>query len=289
MYQCAMALQTSVVPSRAARHDRAMRNESRAYDEERSARLAAVASRQWGCVTHRQLLESGYSKDEIHRMVGRGWLIRMHRGVYVLGALSPAPEQRWAAALLAGGTGAALTHTASAGNFGWIQPREIIEISAPRKRRGDQHLTIHRRSRIEVTQHNGLPTTTVAQTLLDLVAAGWSIDRFTQEAAATGQISLDALRAFAAQRCGARGAKRLAEAAGQPLIRSRMEARALRELGVPAINERVHGEEVDLSWDGLVVELDHDQTHGSKWARERDARKDQRLKKRGIEVHRFTA
>jgi very-short-patch-repair endonuclease len=39
---------------------------------------------------------------------------------------------------------------------------------------------------------------------------------------------------------------------------------------------------------GVVVELDHDQTHGTKWARERDARKDQRLRERGFEVRRFT-
>jgi very-short-patch-repair endonuclease len=55
------------------------------------------------------------------------------------------------------------------------------------------------------------------------------------------------------------------------------------------VNEKVHGEEVDLSWTGLVVEIDHDQTHGSKWARERDARKDQRFQERGLEVRRFTA
>ena len=36
-------------------------------------------------------------------MAERGLLIRLHRGVYVLGALSPAPEQRWAAAVLAAG------------------------------------------------------------------------------------------------------------------------------------------------------------------------------------------
>jgi hypothetical protein len=210
----------------------------------------------------------------------------MHRGVYVLGALSPAPEQRWAAALLAGGKGAVLSHTASAGNFGWLQPREVIEISAPRKRRGDERLTIHERRSIEIARHNGLPTTTVAQTLLDVAAAGWSIDRFTQEAAATGLIRLNDLRAFAAQRRGARGAKRLAEAAGQPLVRSRMEYEALKKLGVPRVNERVGTDEVDLLF---VIELDHDQTHGTKWARERDARKDQRLEERGVEVRRFTA
>jgi hypothetical protein len=266
-----------------------MGNELRPYDGLRSSRAAEVAARQWSAITRFQLRGVGFSDDEIDGMVRRGLLIRMHRGVYVLGALSPAPEQRWAAALLAGGKGAALSHSASAGNFGWIQPREIIEISAPRKRRGDERLIIHKRSSIEVTRRNGLPTTTVAQTLLDLAATGWSVDRFTQEAAATGQISLDALRAFAAQKRGERGAKRLAEAAGQPLIRSRMEARALRELGPPRVNESVNGEEVDLSWDGLAIELDHDQTHGTKWARERDARKDQRLKERGVEVRRFTA
>ena len=73
--------------------------------------LRSVASRQWGCLTTAQLLAAGVSRGQIERMVERGLLIRMHRGVYVLGALSPAPEQRWAAALLAGGKGAVLSHT----------------------------------------------------------------------------------------------------------------------------------------------------------------------------------
>jgi hypothetical protein len=68
-----------------------------------------------------------------------------------------------------------------------------------------------------------------------------------------------------------------------------MEYEALKKPGPPAVNTKVHGEEVDLSWPGLIVELDHDQTHGTKWARERDARKDQRLSERGIKVERFTA
>ena len=264
-----------------------MPNESAPWGQQRSARLAAVVSRQWGAVTYRQLREAGFSAGEIRGMVDREWLIRVHRGVYVVGPLSPAPEQRWAAAILAGGRGAALSHTAAGGIYGWIQPREVIEVSAPKRRRGDDTLMIHERRSIDVTKRNGLPVTSVGQTLLDLAAAGWSIDRFTQEAAATGQISLNDLRAFAARRRGARGAARLAAAAGQPLVRSRMEARALRELGVPEVNGKIGGDEVDLRWGDLVIELDHDQTHGTKWARERDARKDQRMVERGIEVRRF--
>jgi hypothetical protein len=284
-----LPLQTRVVSSHLPRQARAMPNKLRPHDEQRAARLAAVASRQWGAVTYRQLRDAGFSKDDIHGMVKRGWLIRMHRGVYVLGALSPAPEQRWAAALLAAGKGAVLMHTAAAGNYELLPPREVIEIAVPKRRRGDDSLRVHERRSIEITRHNGLPTTTVAQTLLDLAATNWPIDRLTQEAAARGLIPLDDLRAFAAARRGARGAAKLAEAAGQPLVRSRMEARALRELGVPEVNGKVHGDEVDLRWGDLVVELDHDQTHGTKWARERDARKDQRMQRRGIAVRRFTA
>ena len=183
--------------------------------------LRSTASRQWGCLTTAQLHAAGVSRGQIERMVERGILIRMHRGVYVLGALSPAPEQRWAAALLAGGKGAVLSHTTAAAHFGWLQPREVIEVSAPKRRRGDARLRIHERRSIEITRRNGLPTTTPAQTLLDLAAAGWSIDRFTQEAAATGVIALEDLRAFAAQRRGERGAGKLADAAAQPVRPSR--------------------------------------------------------------------
>jgi very-short-patch-repair endonuclease len=250
--------------------------------------LRSVASRQWGCLTTEQLRAAGVSRGQIERMVERGLLSRMHRGVYVLGALSPAPEQRWAAALLAAGKGAALMHTAAAGNYGLLPPREVVEVAVPKRRRGDDMLRVHERRSIGITRHKGLPTTTVAQTLLDLAATHWPIDRLTQEAAANGLVPLDDVRAFAASRRGARGAARLAEAAGQPLVRSKLEADVLRKLGVPRVNERIGSDEVDLAWPGLVVELDHDQTHGTRWARERDARKDQRMRERGLTVRRFT-
>jgi hypothetical protein len=251
--------------------------------------IRSVAARQWGCITVQQLLAAGLTRRQVECMVERGQLIRMHRGVYVLGALSPAPEQRWAAALLAAGKGAVLSHTAAAAHYGLLLAREVIEVSAPKRRRGDHRLTIHERTSIDITKHNGIPTTTVAQTLLDLAARRWPIDRLTQDAAAEGLIPLNDLRAFAAGKRGERGAPALKAAAGQPLVRSRMEARALRELGVPEVNGKIGIDEVDLRWGDLVIELDTDQTHGTKWARERDARKDQRLRKQGIRVRRFTA
>jgi hypothetical protein len=281
-------MQTRVVARHVGRQYRAMPNVLGPHAPKRSARLAKWAARQWGAITRKQLLALGYSADEIRGMLARGMLIPIHRGVYVVGALSPAPEQRWAAALLAAGKGAVLSHTAAAAHFGLIEPRAVTEVSTPTRRRGDEHLKLHERRRVDVTRRNGIPTTTVAQTLLDLAASNWPIDRLTQEAAARGLIPLTDLRTFAAQRRGARGAAKLAEAAGQPLVRSKLEARALRELGIPEINGKVGVDEVDLRWGDLVIELDHDQTHGTKWARERDQRKDARLKARGLEVRRFT-
>src|SRR3954453_12896923 len=136
-YQRPVALQTHVVASRLARDDRAMPNENHVMRGIRS-----VASRQWGCITVGQLLEAGLTRRQVECMVERGFLIRLHRGVYVLGALSPAPEQRWAAALLAAGKGAALSHTAAAAHYRLLPPRDVIEVSAPRKRRGDERLRI---------------------------------------------------------------------------------------------------------------------------------------------------
>ena len=46
---------------------------------------------------------------------------------------------------------------------------------------------------------------------------------------------------------------------------------------------------VDLHWPehGLVVELDTRQTHGTEWARRRDAARDHELRRRGKEVLRI--
>ena len=62
---------------------------------QRSILLAELAARQWGAVSRSQLLAAGFTVDEIRGMVERRVLHRMHRGVYVFGAFSPAPEQRW--------------------------------------------------------------------------------------------------------------------------------------------------------------------------------------------------
>jgi hypothetical protein len=127
-------------------------------------------------------------------------------------------------------------------------------------------LQVHRtRGQVEITHHNDLRVTTVPQTLLDLAATGWPIDRLTHEAAAGSLISLDALKTFAKDRRGARGATRLSKALGLPHTRS-----GWVDLHLPEYD--------------LVVELDTEQTHGTPWAYERDRRRDELLRRRGKTV-----
>jgi hypothetical protein len=253
-----------------------------------------VAAGQWGNITSAQLRAIGFSHKEIHGMARRGLLHRMHRGVYAFGAPSRAPEQRWAAALLAAGDESALSRTGAAGFYGQLPFREVIEVTAPTRRRGDARLKVYTAAGIEVVCRRGLRVTSPAQTLLDLAAANWPIDRMTHDMAASGLVSLDALRTFARNRRGEPGAGALAKALALPHTRSHWERRFLRWVthldGVPApvTNWEVGPFTVDVHWPehAFVIELDTDQTHGSAWKQRDDAERDAWLEARGIEVWR---
>lgn len=271
-----------------------MPDESAPHEHFRQARASEVAERQWGNITYAQLRAIGFSKGEIRGMVRRKLLHRLHRGVYALGAPGRAPEAKWAAGLLAAGDESALGRTAAASFYGQLPLREVTEVVAPKQRRGDNTLQVYESKRFDVIERRGLRITTPAQTLLDLAAIGWPIDRMTHEFAASGLVSLDDLRTFAHNRRGEPGAGKLAAATGLPHTRSERErafARWMRSLDIeqPILNDPIDRLTVDAHWPqhNLVIELDHEQTHGSAWAKKRDAERDTALRKRGKEVWRI--
>jgi predicted transcriptional regulator of viral defense system len=263
-------------------------DESAPHAHFRQARAAEVAARQWGNITRRQLLAIGFSKAEVRGMADRRWLHRMHRGVYAFGAISPAPEARWAAALLAAGDGSALSHTTAAAAYGQLPIRGVIEVTAPKQRRGDGRLRVHERPAIEVTRRRGLTVTSPAQTLLDLAAIGWPIDRLTHEMAAASIVSLDALRTFARNRRGEPGAAALKKALALPHTRSNWEREFLRwikslaDIPQPILNDPIDHLTVDVHWPdhNLIIELDTDQTHGTAWSIRNDEERDDWLQQR---------
>jgi hypothetical protein len=233
------------------------------------------------------------SRSTQDRWIKSGLLHQLHQGVYVFGAPSAAPEQRWSAALLAAGPGSALSHTSAAAAHELIAVRAVTEVVAPTRRRGDPQVRVHCGIG-DITTYRGLRVTTAAQTLLDLAAIRWPIDRLTHEAVARSLVDLGDLKGFALDHRGRRGAPALLKAVGLPHTRSAWERRFLRwvvdleGLPRPVANDRIDKLTVDLHWPAhdLVVELDTEQTHGTPWAKRRDASRDAFLRRRGKTVRR---
>src|SRR3954452_11694433 len=80
--------------------------------------VAALAGRQHGVVSVAQLLEIGLTHRMIQCRVVRGWLHRIHHGVYAVGHTKVSREGWWMAATLACGDGAVLSHRSAAAHLG---------------------------------------------------------------------------------------------------------------------------------------------------------------------------
>jgi predicted transcriptional regulator of viral defense system len=156
-------------------------------------RAAAVASRQHGVATRRQLEAAGFDSKTITRRVRRGQLHRIHRGVYAVGHRAPSWHGRWIAAVLACGEGAVLSHHSAAALWELLKPIEgPIHVSAPTTsgRAARRGIHLHRcpslvtsrepspspsylhqegeRGRRLLTYRHRIPVTTIQRTIDDL-------------------------------------------------------------------------------------------------------------------------
>jgi Transcriptional regulator, AbiEi antitoxin/Protein of unknown function (DUF559) len=95
-------------------------------DEDLPASIARLALRQQGNVTRRQLLKLGLGASAITYRVRKGRLYRVHPGVYSVGRPPQSPLERAAAAVLARGPGAALSHLSALALWGFAK-----HLSAP--------------------------------------------------------------------------------------------------------------------------------------------------------------
>ncbi len=113
--------------------------------------------------------EWGRRRLKVRLRAGR--LHRLHRGVYAVGHRVISREARWMAAVLFAGPGAVLSHRSAAELWGVRNPSSgAIEVTTPRKSRSSG--SIHRHFAVlapdEVTEHRGIPVTSVPRTLFDL-------------------------------------------------------------------------------------------------------------------------
>lgn len=215
------------------------------------------------------------------------------------------------AAVLACGPGTVLSHRSAAALHDLRRSdRRGVDVTTPsgngRSRLG---IDAHRASTLATedwTTVNGIPTTSVARTLLDLaeVVDRRGLERAVDRAEQLRLLDTAAIEAVLARAPGRRGARPLrAILAGfdpeRARTRSELERRFLRlcdRAGVPRPRVNyvvwIDGEamEVDFAWPDvrLAVETDGHATHGTRRAFEADRRRDQRLKRAGWDTLRFT-
>ena len=269
-------------------------------DPSTDAAIVALARRQHGVVSFSQLRAAGLGQRAVAGRVKRGWLRRLHQGVYAVGALESdltAP----AGAILATKGRAVLSHRSAATIWGLVpaRPQDPVEITLLNARsRGRPGVRAHtgRLRTKEIRTRHGLQLTAPARTIRDLAAtAPEELEKAINEAHVLRLVTHKELRDLVT--LPQSGVRALRHAIGDQPTMTRSEAeRRLRALiaqaGLPApqSNVRVAGYEVDLYWPGhdLVVEFDGWGTHSSRSAFERDRRKDLDLQLAGQRVFRIT-
>jgi very-short-patch-repair endonuclease len=257
----------------------------------------AAARRQHGVVTTTQLLAAGWDKDAIGRRAARGYLRRVHHGVYLAGPLAAEHTAAMAAVLATDGI---VSSYPAAVLWDWRPPREgpMNVIAAGRSRPG---LVVHRTTLhpSDITRRHGIPVTSGARTLLDIAATEPTaeLERALNEAGLQRRVSPHSLNEQFSRYPHHRGTAALKKAteAGSHLTRSDLERIVLdlihrARLPEPETNVRVEGHEVDLLWRdrGLIVEIDSWAFHSMRSSFEGDRRRDQVLVGKGWRVIRIT-
>ena len=245
-------------------------------------------------ITTQQLHERRFKTKQIERMVGWGWLIRLHRGVYFV----PAPDLLSRAALTAAGDGSLLCSESGLAHLD-LRLRQLgpVHVNVPRDHRfRDERLKIHR-ARIpdaDIVEVRGLRTTTPTRTLLDVAARQprHALFRALEQAERLG------LRTDRARLDACRHLERplgLFDHYG-PCTRSDAEAMFLfvcddYGLARPLVNRPVGGREADFHWPEhhLVVEVDGYEHHFDLPAFRDDRRRGGSYRRAGYELIRFSA
>ena len=267
--------------------------------------LAELASEQHGVVSRRQLVQLGFGRQAIQRRLTSRRLRRLHPGVYAVGHWALTPASRDLAAVLACGPHALLSHQAAGARLGLLQRGGgPVEVTAPRgckpKPGIDVHNTraIHPDDRYEV---DGIPTTSVARTIVDLAAVltDRRLTAVVNEAEVLRVFDLTKIEQALERRpapAGTRRLQRILAAYTDPPGYSTSKAERLllslcKRHGLPQPSRVfIQGKELDFFWADarLALEVDGQAFHKTRRAFQEDRRRDRQLAAVGIQVARVT-
>jgi hypothetical protein len=254
-----------------------------------------------GVVARWQLIRAGLSERSADCWV-RG-MQPLHDGVHLAGLVPPTQRQLWWAAVLSS-PGTVLSHASAAACFG-LRPvvGPVVTVTRVGNRGREHspglHVSYSLTLRNQVTEHDGIPITTVERTIIDL----WphlpprARSRLLREGLRLGatdaMLMMSAIRAHRGRRGVASLRVEVEKLARLRLERCRSDPEAWAValiadagLAAPDVNERVAGEEADLSWPAarVIVELDGPSYHV---LRDADIRKMKAWRAAGFDVRRL--
>ena len=243
--------------------------------------LHGLAERQHGHVTRPQLLAMGVSGSEIQHLVENGLLIRVHAGVYAMGYRQRTPIAIAAAAALACGEGAVLSHDSAAALYGLREWPRTPEVTTTVRRRRPG-VRVHRSrtlTKTDVTRQYGIPVTTAARAILDVAGrlSDAELIQIVSDARRAGHLGPTALHRLLA--ANVRAARLIdPEQAPSESIFMAMFLLFLRRhrLPIPIIEYWFHGFRVDAIYPAqrLIIELDSYAFHSNPLQFERDRMRD---------------
>jgi very-short-patch-repair endonuclease len=282
------------------------RSRSRPSNAIGKVRVAEVADRHAGRVAAFQFAHLGIARTTVHGWVRSGYLHEVAPRVYAVGHRAPSRDADLWTAVLYAGPGAALSHVTAAHWRGLADfPGPVIHVSTPRACVSPRGVLVHgRRAGLDRSVVDGLPVTTVAETVLDVAASTPDLVLVRKLLAEieyqTGVLDVGPLRD--ACRRGRPGSARLnraldsydprlAHANGRLELGFYVfcERRRRKGIPLPELNVVIDGVRVDAYFrdHALVVELDGDDNHRTPAQRRRDRRKELTLRGHGIEVVRY--
>jgi very-short-patch-repair endonuclease len=272
--------------------------------------VRALAARQHGLVARWQLLGLGVGEDAIDHRLRSGRLVKVQRGVYAVGHAELRREGNLLAMVLRYGDSATVSHRSAAALWG-IRPWSGTFVEITRRGPGG---TAKRRGRLihrcidlpddEITTERGVPTTTLARTLLDLAAVvpTHHLRRAVERSNQAELFDLVEVQRILDAHPGRPGRRPLTALLadfrihGDTITRSDLEAIMLQicldhGLPRPQVNRYDGVRESDFRWPAhrLIVEIDSWTFHGRTRASfDSDRARDRALLGEGWRVARFT-
>jgi very-short-patch-repair endonuclease len=270
---------------------------SSVYMAEDAQAVVRLALRQHGNVTRQQLLDLGLGADAIDYRARTGRLHRVHTGVYAVGRPAQTALERAAAAVLACGPQAALSHRSALALWGLAPWPNSFDVTIPRdvRRTGIRTHFSTTLTRRDLRRRHGIRTTSPARTLHDCAPTltDKALARAVNDARLNGDLKLHDLAELLQRQPN----PRLSPFIEHPTAptRSSLEDAFQRfcerhGLPRPKTNARVAGYEVDALFEphNLIVELDGYEFHRTRDSFERDRERDTALLAAGYTTVRIT-